>query len=342
LSQQQQTIFQQFYKDGVKDQSTGSIDSAIFFFRSALAIDSLYADAHYRLAQCLVSSGNKQEALHQYLLARDYDELRFQTDSKFNNLIQSMDDNKNCFVVIVEESFKSLSQDSLIGLNLITEHLHPKLWGNFVLAKCYAQVMRTRGLLATQQEWKSADTLNEKNLWQNRCATDLDEQMGIQSVKVVTSGWPFKHQAPTIEYISPADTLNQSAQLLAIGKTGWMDAHLLAIDFYRQRGDWTRVEQEYITIIDRYPHVIDLYMQLAKVYFDRRQFDDMKIILLRSLQIYPTLLAYQSLGNIMMDKGDPVSALKYFEKMDNFLQDPDEKLLVLVNKKIEMGQNLEK
>jgi tetratricopeptide (TPR) repeat protein len=100
-----------------------------------------------------------------------------------------------------------------------------------------------------------------------------------------------------------------------------MDAHLLAIDFYRQRGDWTRVEQEYITIIDRYPHVIDLYMQLAKVYFDRRQFDDMKIILLRSLQIYPTLLAYQSLGNIMMDKGDPVMALKYFEKMDDFLQD---------------------
>jgi tetratricopeptide (TPR) repeat protein len=326
LSQQQSALFQQYYKIGTEHQASGVIDSAIFFFRRALALDSLYAKAHFHLAQCLDTSEKKKEALHQYILARDFDELRFRTDSRFNNLIKSMDDNKHCYVADIEESFKSLSPDSLIGHNLITEHLHPTLQGNFFIAKCYAEVMRKYGLLATHHEWASADTLNENNLWQNRCATDLDEQMGIQSVNVVTSGWPFMAQAPTIEYIPSSDTLNRIAQTLAIGKTGWMDAHLLILDYYRHREDWMRVEREYKTLISMYPQFIDFYLQLAKVYFDQHRFDDMKTILLRSLQIYPTLLAYRSLGNIMMDKGDPASAVKYFEKMDNFLQDPNERI----------------
>jgi tetratricopeptide (TPR) repeat protein len=326
LSQQERTLFQQYYKKGVEHQSNRLIDSAIIYYKSALTIDSLYADVHYRLAQCLASSGDKQEALHQYILARDYDELRFRMDSKFNKLIHSMDDHQNCFVADVEKTFQSMSQDSLIGYHFMTEHLHPNLWGNFVLAKIYAQVMREHGLLASQHEWMVADTLNEGKLWQSRCVTDLDELMGIQSVNVVTSGWPFKTQSPTIEYIDPNDTLKQIAQSLATGKLGWMDAHMLAIDFYRQRNDWLKVEQEYKTLINMYPHTVGLYMQLAKVYFDNRRFDDMKIILLRSLQIYPTLLAYHALGNIMMDKDDPVSALKYFEKTDDFVQTPDEKL----------------
>jgi tetratricopeptide (TPR) repeat protein len=67
-------------------------------------------------------------------------------------------------------------------------------------------------------------------------------------------------------------------------------------------------------------------MQLARVYFDQRLFEDMKTVLLRSLKIYPTLLAYRSLGNIMMDKGDLASALNYFERVNDFLRSPEEKL----------------
>jgi len=186
--------------------------------------------------------------------------------------------------------------------------------------------MRNYSLLARQQEWKSADTLNEKILWNNRRTTNLDEQLGRYAVKFITSGWPFKSQAPITENISPADTLSRIVQLLARGKMGWIDARLETIEFYAQRKDWKSVEQEYLTLIDMYPHFINLYMQLAKVYFDNRRFNDMKTILLQSLDVYPTLLAYRSLGNIMMDKGDPVSAVKYFERMDSFPQDPGEKI----------------
>jgi tetratricopeptide (TPR) repeat protein len=229
-------------------------------------------------------------------------------------------------VADIEAAFKSLSQDSLIGRNLIIDHLHPNSRGYYILAKEYAQVMRASGLFATRQEWNSADTLNEEELWKNRYVTDLDEQMAIQSIKVITSGWPFKTQSATIEFIPPTDSLDWIAQSLAVGKLGWMDAHMQAISYYRQRGNWTNVEWEYKTIVNMYPHLIEPYLNLASMYFQQRRFDEMKTILLRSLIIEPTLQAYKALGHIMLDKGDPVDALKYFEKMDNFVQDPNEKL----------------
>lgn len=326
LPQQQKKQFQQLYGNSLELQSKNLADSAAIAFRSTITLDSLYAEAHYRLAQCFDAQGRKREALAEYVSARDYDELRFRTDSKFNDLIRSMGDYEHCFVADIEAAFKSLSQDSLIGRNLIIDHLHPNSRGYYILAKEYAQVMRESGLLATRQEWNSADTLNEEDLWKNRCVTDLDEQMAVQSVKVITSGWPFKTQSATIEFIPLTDTLNWIAQSLAVGKLGWLDAHMQAISFYRQQGNWTNAEWEYKTIVTMYPHLIEPYLNLASIYFQQRRFDEMKTILLHSLQIEPTLQACSALGHIMLDKGDPVGALKYFEKMDSFVQDPNEKL----------------
>ena len=131
FSEQQRSRFKQLYASGIEFQSKGLLDSAIARFRSGIELDTLYADVHYRLAQCLDAKGKKEEAYHEYILARDYDELRFRTDSKFNNLIRSMDNHKDDYVADIEMVFKSHSQDSLIGHSLIFEHLHPKSRGHF-------------------------------------------------------------------------------------------------------------------------------------------------------------------------------------------------------------------
>lgn len=325
-SGEQRTLFQQSYRGGVALQSKGLLDSAIVLFRAAIAAEPLHADAHYRLAQCLDAKGRKREALSEYMVARDYDELRFRTDSRFNDLIRSMDDHEHCLVADIEAVFEAHSPDSLVGRNLITDHLHPTSWGNFIIAEDYAQVMRIHGLLATPQEWTTADTINEDELWKNRCVTDLDERTAQQAVKVIASGWPFKKQSATIDYVPSSDTLEYLAQQLAIGNSGWLDAHMQAANFYRAHADWAHAESEYKTIIFTYPHLIEPYLDLASAYFQQRSFDDMKAILLHSIEIQPTLQAYNALGHIMLDKGDPLAALGFFEMTQKFSQSPGEKL----------------
>lgn len=321
-----ESIFKQEYDKGINYQAKGMIDSAIGSFRSAIAADSFYADAHYRLAQCLEAKRNNSEALKEYILARDYDALKFRADSRFNTLIRSMDDMQHTFVADIEKTFMSLSQDSLVGNNLLTDHLHPTSYGYFLMAKNYAEVMKKHQLLFSEKEWTNADTVDDEALWKNRFVTELDEQMAVQSIKVITSGWPFKNQKATIEYLPASDTLNYLAQLLATGKLGWMDAHKLAAEYYKKRKELNSTEREYKTMIAMYPHIVELYLELASVYFQQRYFDEMKAILTASLNVQPTLKAYYGLAHIMMDKKEYNSALSYFEKMDNFYQTNKERI----------------
>lgn len=76
------------------------------------------------------ASGRLEQAGREYILARDYDELRFRCDSEFNNLIRAMAGEKGCLVADIEGLFKSVSPDSLTGLNLFSEHLHPTAYGH--------------------------------------------------------------------------------------------------------------------------------------------------------------------------------------------------------------------
>lgn len=326
LSDQQKFVFENFFEAGITFQTKQMFDSAAAAFHSAIAIDSQYAYAHYRLAECLDSLGKKRDAFRQYVLARDYDELRFRTDSKFNDLIRSMDDRSRCFVADIETSFESLSPDSLIGHNFITEHLHPNSRGNFLIAKEYAQIMRGHGLLGTRREWLAFDTLNENRLWEDRSVTVLDERIAMYNTTILTSGWPFKNQMPSDIVVPTEDTLGQIARKVAINKLDWTGAHEEAINFYRRRGDLGDVEREYKVILSEFPLDLELYLDLAKVYLAENRLDKMEATMKGSLDVYPTIQAYRTLGDIMMQRGDAADAAKYYENMDNFRQDSQEKI----------------
>lgn len=326
LSPEHKSAFLKFFRDGVAAQEKGLFDSAAVMFRQATDEDSMYADAHYRLAQCLDATGEKSEALREYILARNYDKLRFRTDSKFNDLIRSMADRNGTYVADVARFFEANSPDSLIGHNLIEEHLHPNSRGSFLIAKCYSDVMRSHGILASTQEWSTADTIDDEEIWRDRHVTDFDEMIAGQTIKFLTSGWPFKDQSPVAVPVSPSDTLEYLAQQAGLGLLDWESAHKDAIRYYEKRGDFGQAEREYQALLSLFPMDLQLYMNLAREYLMDKQLDDMRTVLLRSLEIYPTLQAYRTLGDLMMQRGDAPGALLYYERMDEFEQTTAEKV----------------
>ncbi len=322
IPQQQRTQFQQLYRSGLELQSKGLVDSAIVLFRSAIKWDSLYADAHYRLAQCLDAEGRKQEAYPEYILARDYDELRFRTDSKFNNLIRSMEDHEHCFVADIETVFKSLSQDSLVGYNLSIEHLHPNARGHFFIAKEYARLMRYHGLLATSEEWLMHDTVTDDFLWEHRHLTDVDEFIAARKIEFLTSGWPFKKRFRVVAPIQAIDTLRFIAEQAVRNQISWVSVHKRAAEYYLRRGEYTNAEKEYETIINQFPLNVTAYFGLAQLYFDQKAFSEAETILLASLQVERTTIAYRALGDIYLKQGKSENAIRYYEELTKFPEDP--------------------
>jgi tetratricopeptide (TPR) repeat protein len=321
-SPQQRSQFQQLYRSGLELQSKGLVDSAIVRLRSAIALDSLYADAHYRLAQCLDTAGRKREAYPEYILARDDDELRFRTDSKFNDLIRSMDDHQHCFVADIEAVFKSVSPDSLIGHNLILEHLHPNARGQFLMAKEYARLMREHGLMATPEEWTKRDTVTDDSLWEHRHQTAVDEFMAARKIELLTSGWPFKSQPQAVAPIQTTDTLRVIADQAIHNQIGWVTAHERAAEYYLRRGDYSNAENEYETIINQLPHNVAAYLTLARLYFEQKAFARAETVLLASLQVEQTPVAYRALGDVYLKQGKSENAIRYYEELARFPEDP--------------------
>jgi tetratricopeptide (TPR) repeat protein len=322
ISQQHMSQVEQFYRRGLDFQSNGMMDSAITSFRSGIELDSLYADAHYRLAQCLDAKGKKQEAYSEYILARDYDELRFRTDSKFNDLIRSMDDHQQIFVADIELKLKALSPDSLIGRNLIFEHLHPTSRGHFFMAKEYVRLMCEYTLLTSADQWKKCDTVTDAYLWEHRHVTDVDEFLAQRKTEFLVSSWPFQSRSARVEPIEPTDTLRYIADLAAHNQIGWDHAHRRAAEYYFHRLDFRNAGREYETIFDQLPLEMDPDLKQAQSYYEQMQYPKAETILLASFSIRKTASAYRLLGDIKLKQGQAEKAVLYYEALNTYPINP--------------------
>lgn len=304
----------------------GRAGEGITFFRRALDIDSLRADAEYSLARCMESLGDRPGARAAYARARDLDQLRFRASSDFNAAIRSMDDGKGIAVADMERAFAAASPDSIVGNELIFEHLHPTARGYFLMAKEFAGTMERMGLIAPGSVWRARDSVSDERLWEERPVTILDEKMAARKVEILTSGWPFRDGVPVVPAVGPRDTLGQIVEQVTRSRWTWERAHEEALAYYRGREEWGSVEKEYRVIVSQTPLDIQPQLGLAHFYMERGRLEDMRAVLAATLNVEPTKLAYRSLGDLALDAGRPLEAISYYRILGGFAQERDEQL----------------
>lgn len=241
--------FQQMVNDGISDLLSGELSAARDEFSRALAHDSGHAEAHYLLGKALDSLGSWADARCHYVLARDYDQLRFRTSSDFNRAISEMQDTSFTVVADIERLFMAESPDSIVGANLLLEHVHPTLYGQFLIARGYAQAMRQRGLLATPEEWAARDTLPDSTLWDERNSSPIDERIATRTIRILTSAWPFSSGPPTVPPADDVDTLESIAAKVTGGLWDRKASHKAAIEYFASRGDMASLILEYRALI---------------------------------------------------------------------------------------------
>jgi len=304
----------------------GNFREALQHASQALEIDSLHAMAHYLVAQYLDTVGRKEEARQEYIKARNYDRLRFRMSSEFNKVIREATDGQRSFFVDMEVAFARASRDSIIDNSLIVEHLHPNSWGYFLMAKEYARTMRTHELLAKAHEWETHDTLADDLLWIERNLTAIDEVIAKRRTDILTSGWPFTNQTPTVFAIAPNDTLGLIAERVTRAEWNWQQAHEATAEFYLGRRDTASAIKEYQTLVNMIPVSAGTHLKLAQLYLRKKDQASARRNLLQSLEVEKTLLAYRALGDIAMNANDPKSAVEYYEKTFTFTQSPAEQV----------------
>ena len=318
LTPESKRILLQDMSAGMSEWDKKNWKVALEKFRTVVKIDSQYALAHFKIADCLEMLGNSYEARIEYMKARDYDQLRFRTSSDFNNLIKQVEDRTTAGVVDMERLFMAQSPDSLIGNNIILEHVHPNSYGYFIMAKGYVSVMSKRNVIVPLEEWTKRDTISDDTFWRERPVTILDEKVAARRTEILKSGQPFRKQYQKISIIAANDTLGQIAEHVVDGTWGWMNAHKAAAAYYLRKNDLNNLENEYRTIVNLNPFDNDSQLNLAQFYYNQKRFDESKKVIRNSLNIYPTIQAYHLLGDIDLNKGNINEAIKSYETTRSF------------------------
>lgn len=287
-------------------------------FKSIASGDLKGAEEYYEAAKIYEAQGNIPKAKENYILARDYDCVRFRASSGINEIIKNLSDKYQLHFVPTVDLFNANSPNGIVGNNLLTEHLHPNIPGQFLLAESFYKTIVESKLIAPDINVPTVKSY--KGFIADYGFTNLDFLIGKHRVTSLSYHWPFTDESKgSVDYrqvYRPTGTVDSLAfTVMAKGKISLYQAHEQLAEMYKKRGDLINAFKEYnsLTKINPYRNINfrkagDCLLHMndlprALYYFERSSeygSDD--------------FYAHYRAGEILMIKNDLESALSHFRK----------------------------
>ncbi|MBN2703130.1 MAG: tetratricopeptide repeat protein [Pontiellaceae bacterium] len=216
--QQMQTQWQEQYQKGIELEEKGQWADALAAYEEAEAVDSHYAELHYRKAQCALGMNDEVTALSEFSRARDLDTLRFRSDRRMSEILKTVAEKKNdtkVRFVDAEAALAAESPDGIPGKEFFYDHVHLTWEGNWRLARSVAEQLEdllpasVKNDPNAQSTWPSSEQCAERLAW-----TDRERFKCLTSMRGRLEDPPFTSQlnhAEQIHYLNDSITRLESA-----------------------------------------------------------------------------------------------------------------------------------
>jgi Flp pilus assembly protein TadD len=138
LSTEQLERWKKLHRQGSDLEANKQFSEAIRIYQQAELIDSEHAEIAYRLGRCFLETGDSIQASRHFSRARDLDVLRFRTDTRLNEVIRSVAQERSdsaVRLVDAESAAANASPHGIPGQELFLEHVHMNFAGNYLLAR---------------------------------------------------------------------------------------------------------------------------------------------------------------------------------------------------------------
>lgn len=113
------------------------------------------AALHFALGQYYFRQGQSARAQQAFIRARDMDQLPFRAPTFFNRILQQLADGADQVILSDSEAaFSAASPQGIIGSELITEHLHPTVFGHYLIARTMVETLAPN---AISRSWGQAE-----------------------------------------------------------------------------------------------------------------------------------------------------------------------------------------
>jgi len=300
LAAEQKSNWDQLYQQGVQQETQANYAAAIQSYLQAVQIDDSHADLQFRLGRCHWQVGEYDKAAGHFRKARDLDVLRFRADSRINETIKGVADQRReqgVGVADVAESLAGNSPHGLTGEEFFYEHVHLNFEGNYLVARTVFDQLEP--MLA--ERFKEAREGQVPTI--ERCArrlmyTDWSRHQSLDTiVNMFLAKPPFTGQLYHDEHVA---VLRQRVKTLKDQLTP---------------GTLGAIGEQYRAVIVEAPNDWRLHWDYGKLLAeDLRQYDLAEAEYRTVLDLLPhSYTGYNALGSVLRAKGDLRAAVAQYE-----------------------------
>lgn len=162
--------------------------------------------------------------------------------------------------------FEARSESGIIGDELLTEHVHPNVEGNFVMADAFYNKIKELHLLGNWQHFVSY-----QEAYRDIPISKIDSIRGKMIVQDLKRSWPYvldmsgRNPVRQYHFLQNPSFEEQKAIALYSGKEKWEDVMRLAYHTYLKDGDFENALKVAQSLIAEFPEQARVYEMAANI-----------------------------------------------------------------------------
>ncbi len=202
-------------------------------FKKANNTFSEHADCNFYLGSLSYAQKKYREAKIYFETAKELDELRFRAPNIFNTIIYDLTVKySNTHLVDVKKEFENVSHSSIIGKELVVDHVHPNLKGFALMSNAFYKAIEDAELLS--MSLKNSE-ISFDRLLKEMPVSKVDSIAGAYRIHILKESWPYSEQDSKHKITS--DTYEQRlAYKLLQKKISWRQVNDSLFAYYNQIG----------------------------------------------------------------------------------------------------------
>ena len=266
------------------------------------------------------ASQNLKVADSLFRYAKDLDGLRFRAPEKINTIIKNIARDFSVPIIDADSLFAALSEDGIVGDNLMTDHLHPTLEGNKAIGDLFYKKMRERNILPKNSKEGLPIELQHELTSQKFVFSTFDSVVADYRIRLLKNDWPFidpKLKKSLWEICIPKNYIDTTAVQFLLGNKSW-DYNVENIaDESLRRGNLNGFIEHMRVLIYQYPIMVELYDKLeatALSYIKSNEFGKAADVLNLEYELKPNAFCAKWLGQIELTKGNTLTAINFLEE----------------------------
>jgi len=269
------------------------------------------AENHYINGKKLYVNGDFKDAKTNFVLAKEYDQLRFRAPEAFNQIIRKLcRQYPGIYLADTRSLFEKNEGGGIIGKETILEHVHPNLLGYAIMSESFYQQINNRNLIPAKKQGE----MSFAQLLVNMPVTKVDSLYGAYQIMMLRSGWPF-NEPITSTYNRGNSIDEQLAGALAVDRITWRTAMDELYKAAMANADKQKALKVNEAVLLENPSQISYYTYAGRLAFELANLETAEFYFKKAYDLEPTRENANNLFLFYFKSDLPEKALQYDDRI---------------------------